>query len=183
MHAYQSSAVWIRIGYGAALVLSWTLLSFWSGSETARSDDLILASRLMEVSDALDQYFRDHNQYPPLPATVNGGLDWPNPRGACLTVKGFVALDNDECGKDAYLKAVPILRRGALLPTEAFRYTPRASDGSPCSSRVGCPTYEIPAVFKSDLLGVKGAAVLTPTGFRSTMNPNPHNLSPITYDP
>lgn len=172
MTTLQSSTVWIRIGYGISILISWALFSFWSGSETARSDDLILASRLTEVSGALDQYFRDHNQYPPLPDGVNGSLDWPNPRGACLTIKGFVALDSDVCGKDAYLKAAPILRHGALLPTEAFRYTPRASDGSPCLSKIGCPSYEIPTIFKSDVLGVKGEALLTPTGFVQKSEPS-----------
>lgn len=173
MASRVSSTLIIRIGYVAALILSWVLLSLWGGFEKARSDDLVLASRLTEISGALDQYFRDHNQYPPLPDGVNGSLDWPNPRGACLTVKGFVALESDECGKDAYLKATPIMRRGTLLSTESFRYTPRGTDGAVCASRVGCPSYEIPTIFKSDVLGVKGEALLTPTGFTGVSVSNP----------
>lgn len=165
MASRPSTAVLIRIGYGVALILSWTLLSLWDSFEKARSDDLVLASRLTEISGALDQYFRDHNQYPPLPANVNGALDWPHPKGSCLSTRGFVSMDSEECGKDAYLKASPMLRRGALLPTEPFRYTPRGADGAACASRIGCLSYEIPAVFKTDVLDVKGATVLTPTGF------------------
>lgn len=166
----QSSKNLIRVAYVLAIILAWALLSFWSGTERSRADDLMLASRLAEVRAALNMYYRDHNQYPSLPTGIRDALHWPDIGANCLVSGGFVSQSDERCKKDAYLESKPLRRGGALLPTESFIYSPRLTDGSACASSVGCPSYEIPLEFKTDTIFQKGPARLTPSGLQT---PNP----------
>ena len=95
----QISKLLIRIGYILAIILAWVLLSFWSGYERARADDLMRASRLAEVRAALNVYYRDHNQYPPLPAGIRNVLSWPDISANCLVSGGFVSRTEERCKK------------------------------------------------------------------------------------
>ncbi|MEK7619458.1 MAG: hypothetical protein AAB416_04480 [Patescibacteria group bacterium] len=164
----QISKLLIRIGYILAIILAWVLLSLWSGYERARADDLMLASRLAEVRAALNLYYHDHNQYPPLPAGIRNSLSWPDISANCLVSGGFVSRTEERCKKGAYLESKPLRRGGALLSTEHFTYSPRLTDGSACTSPVGCPSYEIPLEFKTDAIFQKGPSYLTPTGLTTS---------------